>query len=1014
MHRLGFLSNTIWIAAALISLSSVAVQPFTRSQMLLSDDAALHLYRTIVLDHSLRYDHPIYPRFSSALAYGYGAPLFNYFSPLAYYLPRTLHLLGMSFVSAWLAGMVVYLWVAALGAFLLGRTLTNIMGGFVAAVAYLYSPYLLYDAVSRGTITEVAGLAVLPFVLYALTRLARAPSLSSFSLVVMGYSIFIPLHNIITLHGSLLIFVYALFLVVVSARPFRTIALLVFTGLLSVGITAFFWLPALGETQWIKLPAITAQLSHLDVTRHLRDLSEVLAVPAPADPYQQQAPIPITVSWPALLAAFFGSLCALKLKRQRAHFLFWGSVVAFTLFMNTPASAWVWQHVPLMHYTQFAWRILGITSIALAVLCALSVYVIAELVPKSRLRTLLAYALMSCLILYALPFTYRPTQLIEGSDVLSAQKHERLRSEAALSSYGEYLPLWAADSLDPDALTALWEFSPVIPRWTNREGILIEREAWAGASAALQVVLKEARPVTLAWLYMPNWSVQVNDVYTTVYPDEDGLVTFDLSQGRSSIIVEYALSDLQRAGIAISAVATIIFVGALVVWFFVSRGLATSSEVLPKASLIGCVVVGISLIVLKIAYIDQTNNLWHYKRWNDGHFDQVPVLNTVFNHELSLLSADVSVSQSDSSITVSTRWTPLKQISRDYGILYSIRDQSGIEVKRHARYQLAGLNTSRWVVGLYLEENAVIEMPKGTLPGNYSVFVSIYDQEVLLPTISSSGNPDRPEVNIGAVSLQPSVQKHENANLNDPLSLLSVEGLPSSVMEGGSFDITLTWLTGVLSREAYSYALRWQGELGNVTTSESRLLASEFPTNLWKSSSLFRTPLRVQAPLLNVPGEYGLYIVLVDSNQQAVYEAQIGSIAVITPSREFSRPQLKQATSVKWHNGVELVGYEAVNNEVIFGWRTDRLLSMELRIFVHLLDERGMIIDQCDEVPVNWTRPTTSWLPGEFVVTRCVFDKSIYSGSEIRVGFYDTNSFERVRLEDNTTSFILPTVAIGN
>jgi hypothetical protein len=1014
MHRLGFLSNMIWVAAALISLSLVAVQPFTRSQMLLSDDAALHLYRIIVLDHSLRYDHPIYPRFSSALAYGYGAPLFNYFSPFAYYLPRTLHLFGMSFVSAWLAAMVVYLWIAALGAFLLGRTLTNIIGGFVAAVAYLYSPYLLYDAVSRGTITEVAGLAVLPFVLYALTRLARAPSLSSFSLAVISYSIFIPLHNIITLHGSLLIFVYGLFLVVASTRPLRTTALLASTGLLSVGMTGFFWLPALGETQWIKLPAITAQLSHLDVTRHLRDLSEVLAVPAPVDPHQQQAPIPITVSWPALLTALLGSLCALKLKLQRAHFLFWGSVAAFTLFMNTPASAWVWQHVPLMHYTQFAWRILGITSIALAALCALSVYAISELIPRSHFRTLLAYALIMGFVLYALPFTYRPTQLINGSDVLSAQRHERLRSEVALSSYGEYLPLWTADSLDPDALTMFWESSPVIPRWTDREGILIEREAWAGTSAALQVVLEEARPVTLAWSYMPNWSVRVNSIYTTVYPDEDGLVTFDLPQGRSSVIVEYALSDLQRAGIAISAIAVIIFAATLVVWFFVSHGSATSAEALPKPFLIGCIVVGIGLIGLKTAYIDQTNNLWHHRRWTDGHFDQVPVLDTVFNHELSLLSADISVSQNNSSITVSTYWAPLKQISRDYGILYSIRDRSGIEIKRHTRHQLAGLDTSRWLVGLYLEENVVIEIPKGTLPGDYSVFVSIYDREVLLPTINSAGNPDRPEINIGVVNLQPSVQKHESENLNTPLSLFNVEGLPDSATEGSFFDVTLTWLTGRLSREAYSYALRWQGESGDVTISEYRLLAPEFPTNLWKSSSLFKTPLRAQVPLLNVPGEYRLYIALVDLNQQVVYEAQIGSIAVITPPREFSRPQLEQTTSVKWHNGIELVGYEVMDNEVTFGWRTNRLLLVELRIFVHLVDERGMIIDQCDEVPVNWTRPTTSWLPGEFVVTRCVFDKPIYPRGEIRVGFYDTNSFERVRLGDNTTSFNLPTVAIGN
>ncbi len=1014
MQQLMRLSNTMWVVAALTSLSLIAIQPFTQSQMLLSDDAAIHLYRTIVLDHSLRYDHAIYPRFSSALAYGYGAPLFNYFSPFSYYLPRTLYLFGLSFVSAWLAAMIIYLWIAALGAFLLGRTLTNTAGGLAAAVAYLYSPYLLYDAVSRGTITEVAGLAVLPFVLYTLARLIKKPSAYSFSLAVISYAIFIPIHNIVTLHGSLLIASYALFLSVTSARPFRTGIMLASVGLMCIGMTAFFWLPALGESQWIKLPAITAQLPHLDVTRHLRDLSDVLAVPSPSDPYQQQAPIPITVSWPALLTAFFGFVCALVVKRQRTHFLFWWSVTVFTLFMNTSTSAWIWQHVPLMHYTQFAWRILGITSVALAVLCALSVFVISDFLSRSSFRSLLFGALLSSLILYALPFTYRPAQYIDGSDVTSAQRYERLRGEVALSSYGEYLPTWAADSLDPNALTSLWETSPVIARWTDTERIQVKSEAWSGTNADLQVVTEEARPITLAWLYMPNWSVKVNNVSTAAYPNEDGFLTFNLPKGRSDILIEYAPSNLQRVGTAISVIASITFVISLLVLPSVPH-VAVTTESSSKYLLVGCVVIGIVLIGLKTVHIDQTNNLWHRKRWADSHFDHVPLLNIVFNHELLLLSASVSTNPRNSSeIVVTTYWTPLKQISSDYGILYSIRDRTGVEVKREARHQLAGLDTSRWITGLYLEENVVIEMPEGTLPGDYSVFISIYDQQVLLPTVNPTGNPDRPDINIGSVSLQPRIRTYGDENLNSPLFLLDVEGLPESAIEGSSFDLVLTWLTGSLPGEAFSYIIRWENKSGNILSGKSQLLAPEFPTNLWESNGRHRTPLRIQVPLFDVSDEYKLSIAIIDEAKQTLYEAPIGLIAVITPSREFTRPQLEHTVSVKWNNGIELIGYELTENRVVLGWRTESVLSTELRTFVHLVDEQGMIVDQCDEVPVNWTRPTTSWLPGEFIVTHCVFSKHLHSGEKISVGFYDANSLERIRLEDNTTLFSLPTVAIGN
>ena len=148
-------------------LCLAAIHPFTAGQMPYSADGLLQLLRGVALEHSLRVDHPLWPRFSSGLVYGYGAPLFNFFPPLAYYPASLAPALGMSFLHAWLLTMCLYTWLAGAGMYLLARLWTRSeLAGWMGAAAYLYSPYWLIDSVTRGATAEMAALAALPFVFY--------------------------------------------------------------------------------------------------------------------------------------------------------------------------------------------------------------------------------------------------------------------------------------------------------------------------------------------------------------------------------------------------------------------------------------------------------------------------------------------------------------------------------------------------------------------------------------------------------------------------------------------------------------------------------------------------------------------------------------------------------------------------------------------------------------------------------------------------------------------------------
>src|SRR5574341_1209313 len=102
--------GTIYRAPTVIALSTlllVAIHPLTFGSLTSTDDGLLHLYRLVGLDHALRHGD-LWPRFVPGLAYGYGLPLFNFYSPLSLYPFEFLHLLGLPFVDAMLIGLIAY------------------------------------------------------------------------------------------------------------------------------------------------------------------------------------------------------------------------------------------------------------------------------------------------------------------------------------------------------------------------------------------------------------------------------------------------------------------------------------------------------------------------------------------------------------------------------------------------------------------------------------------------------------------------------------------------------------------------------------------------------------------------------------------------------------------------------------------------------------------------------------------------------------------------------------------
>jgi hypothetical protein len=141
------------------------------------------------------------------------------------------------------------------------------------------------------------------------------------------------------------------------------------------------------------------------------------------------------------------------------------------------------------------------------------------------------------------------------------------------------------------------------------------------------------------------------------------------------------------------------------------------------------------------------------------------------------------------------------------------------------------------------------------------------------------------------------------------------------------------------------------------------------------------------------------------SYQFALQDAvALGQVEVIAPERSFAEPEMETAVGKLFGDQITLIGYSLLDEP--FGleliWLATETIDDNYHVFVHLVDETGAIIAQSDGQPANWTRPTTGWAPGEFIVdghSLTVPEEQPLEPLQLRVGLYNPATGERLRVD---------------
>ena len=98
-------------------------------------------------------------------------------------------------------------------------------------------------------------------------------------------------------------------------------------------------------------------------------------------------------------------------------------------------------------------------------------------------------------------------------------------------------------------------------------------------------------------------------------------------------------------------------------------------------------------------------------------------------------------------------------------------------------------------------------------------------------------------------------------------------------------------------------------------------------------------------------------------------------IEVLPADRVFTPPQVEMPGVANFGNKIQLVGGSLspmpVSRhrvlDVVLYWQALAEMDVPYTVFVHLLGPEGWILAGQDDEPVEGTRPTTGWVPGEYV-----------------------------------------------
>ncbi len=947
-------------------LGLLAVQPLLKPSMTCSDDGGLYLVRLVELDHCLRRGTP-WPRWTPDLVYGYGYPLFNFFPPLSFYPAEFFHLLGFSFAQAWNAALALYILLAGMTMYLFVKDLFGETAAWVAAVAYMYAPYQLYNALNRGNLGESLALPLLPLILWAFRRLLVRGRIGYLVLSALSYAALILTHNVISLVFTpfLLLYVVALWLLKIRSpkvvevsrdrgaggsdfgelsravgRPSPSLRI-PRALLLALGLSACFWLPAFFEKQWVKIH-LAYTPAGMNYRYNFLSLGELLSPPSPVHTSLMNPAPPRSLGLVQLALALLAMAgwWSLKDREKRFNVVFFSLVLISLVFMVLPQSVAVWDHLPLLEYVQFPFRFLGIASLAAALLAGATVHLITD-----RVRTTLPFfaivlVVEVLIITFSLPWLYpRYCYTTDGLSIANLAQLERSLGVIGATSAGEYLPIWVKEVPTESGLETMYRSGAPIERLEPSslpEEAVVKSTKYGLTSADILIETPQPFRAVFNTFYFPGWRVYVDGQQAPIVPTEPyGLISFEVPTGETNLQVRFQDTPLRLAAKVLSAFIALIIV-ALVIWSLVrwsgGRVVGHNTEHAIRDTLwVFQGVLAAVLLLTKVAYLDRHDNWFRRDGFDGARVEGVQApLEVNFAGEMTLLGYNLrpATVEAGESFRLDLYWRAQRKLVAEYSAYARLKDaQSSLWSPKDSR-RPGGYRdypaTTTWPLDEYAQDSYQIQVLPGTPPGQYDLVVGAFSKATLeeLDVLDEQGVAVGPSRPIGKLTVvrprkPPYIEELEiqypiPSSFGGELKLIGYDIDRLAVQAGEGVHLTLFWRG--LKEMSHSYAVLLQliDETRGIVADETFPVASNvYPTTQWQAGEVVRSQHYFPVPGTASTGRHRLQLAVIDQQGVPLAAAvDLSELEIEAPERRMTLPSIENQREINLGDEVTFLGYD--------------------------------------------------------------------------------------------------------
>ncbi|MCB9172920.1 MAG: hypothetical protein H6637_08385 [Ardenticatenales bacterium] len=980
--------RNVWWLIPLLALP--ALWPFYTGGFFQSADGVIHLFRLITLDDSIR-QGMIYPRWSSQLLQGYGYPVFNFYAPASYYIAELFHQLGASFTESLIITTSLYILFAGWGMYQLARVLLPApatWGPWIAATLYMYSPYLIINAYTRGAIAEVGAQALLPWIFLLFYRLFTIPRPHQWAIpTALLLSLLVVMHNITLLLLPPFLALYALLLWRRGGYERSALFALVGAGSAALGISAFFWLPLVMERSFLLSSAYDISARYLP--QHLWNWRNFIDHTLLVD---HSLATPLRLGLIQGLLALVGALVALRYDSERRSLWAYGlAVVLICMGGISPLSRPFWLSHPLPLIVQFPWRLLSIATVPLTLFVAVLPLALRKWHPRLERLAPLLLLLIIVTHLPRLEGMQRLPRQDQGLGMATISQYENDPVIQQVSAFQEFLPRWANLGGEDKA--------------DNPEGTLSIQMVRAGSwGIEAAVVSSRRQPLRLTNFYYPGWVATTDKGRTlAVAPSARGLLEIDLPEGRYGLIVRWKGTETSRIATWISLFSLVIL--ALVAY----RYQLASRKILLMLGILALLGLGTQLLppprMAAVAAAQQP-------------FEQNGIALMGYQYERS----------SPRQLALYPYWH-VRERPTASALLWTLRDPQWGEVARlRALPYYNTISPSEWSPNSVVDDAYLWALPSGLAAGAYELWVE--------PVTEAAPSERDDAVPVGTVTLAQSVPpvpppSEALYTFNDQIALrhvaISLNGTPVSPPE----------LLVVQPGDLLTYEIAWQAMV--PLAARYRVLVGLFDGQqqaMVQRDQFFESVMSADRLLNKQSDQDDHYELRIPTDAQAglytpearVYDYDTGMRAwvrgaesnrivegavLMPPIKVLVTPHVapQTLTEVRFANGIELVGYDLTPKAVVESssaafdlvlyFRNSQPLDKALTRFVHLYDDSSKLIAQADGPPSEGRNPTSAWLPDELIVDAVTIelpDNLVPGAYALVMGFYDATQPHAPRL----------------